>query len=144
MSRLAAVRRFALIALALAFLVAGCGGGEVVAPTAGTVEGTLPTTGGGVGEGDAASGKSLFEAQGCNGCHTYTPAGSNASVGPNLDDLAEHAQAADQGSVEEYAATSITNPGAYVTPGFPNGVMPPYDSLSDQQVADLVAFLTTP
>ncbi|MFN2468192.1 MAG: cytochrome c family protein [Gaiellaceae bacterium] len=138
------MRRFAPFALVLAFVLAGCGGGEVVAPTAGTVEGTLPTTGGGTAEGDAAKGKSLFEAQGCNGCHTYTPAGSNASVGPNLDELAEHAQAADQGSLEEYTAVSITNPGAYIVPGFPSGVMPPYDSLSDQQVADLVAFLTNP
>jgi len=38
---------------------------------------------------------------------------------------------------------SITDPGAYVQPGYPNGVMPSsYTSLTAQQLADLVAFLT--
>ncbi|MBA2357043.1 MAG: cytochrome c [Actinobacteria bacterium] len=138
------MRRVALIALLLVLGAAGCGGSEVVAPTAGTVEGTLPSTGGSTGDGDASDGKSLFASQGCNGCHTYTPAGSKASVGPNLDELAKHAEAANQGSVEEYTAVSIENPGAYIAPGFPENVMPAYASLADQQVADLVAFLTNP
>ena len=140
MSRLAAVRRVCLLALALALLAAGCGGGEVVAPTAETFEGTTEQA----AKGDAAAGKSLFSAQGCNACHTFTPAGSKAAIGPNLDQLAEHAEEAGQGSVEEYATASIKNPNAYVTPGFPQGVMPAYDSLSEQQVADLVAFITQP
>jgi mono/diheme cytochrome c family protein len=91
--------------------------------------------------GDPAAGKQLFTAQGCNACHTFKPAGSNAKVGPDLDNLAADATKANRGSVQQYTAESITDPGAYVVPGFPNGVMPKF-TLSDKQVADLVAFLT--
>jgi mono/diheme cytochrome c family protein len=92
--------------------------------------------------GDPAAGKQLFAAQGCNACHTFKPAGSNAKVGPDLDHLAADATKANRGSVPQYTAESITDPGAYVVPGYPNGVMPKF-TLSDKQVADLVAFLTT-
>jgi cytochrome c2 len=91
--------------------------------------------------GDAAAGKGLFTSQGCNACHTFKPAGSNAKVGPDLDNLAADAAKANRGSVQQYTAESITDPGAYVVPGYPNGVMPKF-TLSDKQVADLVAFLT--
>jgi cytochrome c551/c552 len=92
--------------------------------------------------GDAAAGKALFNAQGCNACHTFKPAGATAKVGPDLDNLAADAAKAKRGSPAEYAAESIKDPGAYVVPGYPNGVMPKF-SLTDKQVADLVAFLGT-
>ena len=88
--------------------------------------------------GNATAGKALFASQGCNACHTFRPAGSTAKVGPDLDDLAANAK---RGSVQEYTAESIEDPGAYVVAGYPNGVMPQFQ-LSDKQVADLVAFLT--
>ena len=135
------MKRAVLVLIGSCLVLAGCGGKEVVSPTAATVIGTLPKAGG-VSGGDAAAGKALFASQGCGGCHTFTPAGTNGKVGPDLDNLAADAQKANQGSVEEYAATSIKNPSAYTVPGFPAGVMPSYSSLSDQQVADLVAFLT--
>ena len=91
--------------------------------------------------GNTTAGKVLFASQGCNACHTFKPAGSTAMVGPDLDDLAANAQTANRGSVQEYTAESIEDPGAYVVPGYPNGVMPQFQ-LSDKQVADLVAFLT--
>jgi mono/diheme cytochrome c family protein len=91
--------------------------------------------------GNAAAGKALFASQGCNGCHTFKPAGSTGKVGPDLDDLAANAKTANRGSLEEYTAESIEDPGAYVVSGYPNGVMPKFQ-LSDQQVADLVAFLS--
>ena len=91
--------------------------------------------------GNATAGKALFASQGCNACHTFRPAGSTAKVGPDLDDLAANAQTANRGSVQEYTAESIEDPGAYVVAGYPNGVMPQFQ-LSDKQVADLVAFLT--
>jgi cytochrome c oxidase subunit 2 len=134
------MKRAVLVLIGSCLVLAGCGG-KVVSPTAATVIGTLPKAGG-VSGGDAAAGKALFASQGCGGCHTFTPAGTNGKVGPDLDHLAADAQKANQGSVEEYAATSIKNPSAYTVPGFPAGVMPSYSSLSDQQVADLVAFLT--
>jgi mono/diheme cytochrome c family protein len=91
--------------------------------------------------GDAAAGKTLFNAQGCSACHTFKPAGATAKVGPDLDNLAADAAKANRGTIEEYAAESIKDPSAYVVPGYPNGVMPAFTSLSDKQVGDLVAFL---
>jgi cytochrome c551/c552 len=94
--------------------------------------------------GDAAAGKALFASQGCSSCHTFKPAGSTATVGPDLDDLAANAQKANRGSLEQYTKESIVDPGAYVVPGFANGVMPTnFASLGDQKIADLVAFLTS-
>jgi len=93
--------------------------------------------------GDAAAGKALFSAQGCVACHTFKPAGATAKVGPDLDNLAADAAKANRGSVEAYAAESIKNPTAYTVPGYPSGVMPSFSSLSDKQVGDLVAFLTS-
>jgi cytochrome c oxidase subunit 2 len=114
----------------------------VVAPTPETVIGTVPQASTTVAKGDPAAGKQLYASNGCGGCHTFTPAGSTGKVGPNLDHLAIDARKANKGSLEQYTADSIKNPGDYVVPGYPNGVMPTFSSLSDQQVADLVAFLT--
>lgn len=93
-------------------------------------------------KGDAAAGKSLFTAQGCTACHTYKPAGATAKVGPDLDNVAADAAKANRGPVDQYIAESIRDPTAYTVPGYPKGVMPPFQ-LSDKQVDDLVAFLTT-
>jgi mono/diheme cytochrome c family protein len=140
LSRLAAVRRRALILVACGLALAGCSGAKTVSPAPQTVEGTLPTTP--QATGDPAAGKQLFTAQGCNSCHTFTPAGSKGTVGPDLDKLAADAQKAGQ-PLADYTQTSITDPNGYVVSGFPKGVMPTtYSSLSDQQIADLVAFLT--
>ena len=125
----------------MALVAAGCGSKGVVAPTPQTVIGSLPTATG-VAKGDAAAGKQLYTSNGCGGCHTFKPAGSTGKVGPDLDKLAADAQKANQGSLEQYTTESIKNPGAYVVPGFQNGVMPAFTSLSGQQLADLVAFLT--
>ncbi len=92
--------------------------------------------------GDAAAGKQLFTSQGCTACHTFTPAGSAGTVGPNLDHLAADVRKANRGSLEQYATESIEDPGAYVVPGYPDGVMPTtFASLGDKKIADLVAFL---
>jgi len=93
-------------------------------------------------KGDPAAGKQLFAANGCASCHTFKPAGATGKVGPDLDNLAADAQKANQGPVDAYAAESIKDPGAYVVPGFPNGVMPSFASLGDKKITDLVAFLT--
>jgi mono/diheme cytochrome c family protein len=94
--------------------------------------------------GDPVAGKAVFAATGCGSCHTYGPAGSTGKVGPDLDHLAADAQKANQGSVGNYTKMSIVDPGSYVVPGFPSGVMPPgYGTeLSPKQIDDLVAFLT--
>jgi hypothetical protein len=43
--------------------------------------------------------------------------------------------------VAEFTRESLENPDAYVEEGFPSGVMPEFGG-DDQQLADLVAFLT--
>jgi mono/diheme cytochrome c family protein len=104
----------------------------------------IPTTAPGAPKGNPAAGKQLFSANGCTACHTYTPAGSSATVGPNLDNLAVDAQKANRGPLDQYTAESIEDPNAYVVPGFAQGVMPGTfgQTLSKAQIADLVAFLT--
>ena len=141
------MRRLALLAL-LAVLATGCGttvpggGRKVTTPTPVTVVGTLPSQTG--PPGNATRGKAIFNANGCGACHTYTPAGSKGTVGPNLDNLAASAAKANQGSLAQYVLSSIVNPNGYIVPGFPANVMPPTfgQKLSKQQLADLVAFLT--
>jgi mono/diheme cytochrome c family protein len=136
--RLAPRMRRLLPLAALALTLAGCGGGTEVTPTPETVIGTVKEAPSG-----AAAGKAVYDANGCGSCHTYQPASSTGKVGPDLDKLAADATKANQGSLEDYTHESITDPNAYVVPGFPTGVMPAFkDSLTDAQLNDLVAFLT--
>jgi mono/diheme cytochrome c family protein len=124
--------------VALALLLAGCGG-ETVSPVPETVIGTIKQ-----GPSGSAAGKEIYASNGCGGCHTFKPAGSAGKVGPDLDKLAADAETAGDASVEDYTRESIEDPGAYVVPGYPNGVMPAYEGqLTESQVDDLVAFLTS-
>jgi mono/diheme cytochrome c family protein len=133
------VRRLAVIAV-FAALVAGCGGESTVAPTAETVEGTPPPAPQPQAKGNAAAGKSVFMQSGCGGCHTFKPAGTSGTTGPDLDKLPEFAKKANM-PLDEFVHESIVNPTAYVESGFPSGVMPAWSG-NDKQLADLVAFLT--
>jgi cytochrome c oxidase subunit 2 len=126
--------------LALAFLVAGCGGASVVSPTASEVVGKVATTP--TVTGDAKAGAKLFVSQGCGGCHTFKPAGTTGTVGPDLDKLAEYAKTANMGSLQQFTQESIASPSSYIEKGYPNS-MPDFGAtLSDKQIADLVAYLT--
>jgi mono/diheme cytochrome c family protein len=135
------MRRFAPL-LGVTLLVAGCGGGKTVMPTAQEVVGTTPTTTQAAAPaGNAQSGATLFRSKGCTGCHTFTPAGSKATVGPDLDKLPQYAQQAHQ-PLESFTRESIQNPGSYLQPGYQN-VMPNFgQTLSAKQISDLVAYLT--
>src|SRR4029453_18225933 len=88
-SRLARMRRL-LPFLALAFLLAGCGGAQTVLPTAETVVGSVPqtTTAQAAVKGDANAGKTLFTAQGCGGCPKVLGAGTNGRGGADPDQVA--------------------------------------------------------
>jgi mono/diheme cytochrome c family protein len=127
--------------LVLAFVLAGCGGKQIVSPTAETVVGTVAAEKQ-QAAGDAKEGATLFTAQGCGGCHVFKPAKSQGNVGPDLDKLADYAKTANQGSLEEFTHESIANPSAYIEKGYPNAMPNFGQTLSDKQIADLVAYLT--
>jgi len=129
--------------LALAFVLAGCGGAKTVMPTAQTVVGSVPTTTTTpAAAGNAKSGAALFASEGCTGCHTFKAANAHGTVGPDLDKLPQYAKAANMGSLDQFIHQSIVSPSSYIEKGYPNS-MPNFGaSLSDKQVADLVAFLT--
>jgi cytochrome c551/c552 len=120
------------------------GGGGSTTVSGSTTKSATTTSGGGGGGGGAGgaggNGKALFTSNGCNSCHAYKPAGSNAKIGPDLDNLAKYARQAKQ-PLEAFTRESIVNPKAYVQPGY-QPVMPSFSSLSKDQVDALVAFLT--
>ena len=163
------MRRLLLFAVIAALLV-GCGGGEETTATPETVDTTATQTetgetetgetqtetgetqtetgetetetdgDEGAVEGDPAAGQQVYEANGCGSCHTFEPAGSMGMTGPSLDELPDLAENANQ-PLGEFTRTSITNPNEYVEEGYPEGVMPAYDQLSDEELNNLVAFL---
>jgi mono/diheme cytochrome c family protein len=136
------VRRRVLFLVVCGLVLAGCSGGKTVSPTPQTVEGPLPTTP--QVTGDPAAGKVVFNgAGGCAGCHTFAPAGSKGTIGPDLDKLAADAQTAGQ-PLQAYTESSLTDPDGYIAPGFQKGIMSASccSQLSEKQVADVVAFLT--
>jgi cytochrome c oxidase subunit 2 len=98
---------------------------------------TAPTTTGGGEEasGDAAAGRQVFSSSGCGSCHVFEAANAAGTVGPNLDESL-------QGKDAAYVERAIVEPNADVAEGYQPGIMPSFEQLSDEQVNDLVAFLT--
>ncbi len=97
---------------------------------------------GGASGSATAAGKTIFVSNGCNGCHTFKPAGANGTVGPDLDKLSEAAQKAGQ-PLNAFIRQSIVDPNAYIAPGYPRGVMPEtFASLPKAQLDALVKFLS--
>ena len=122
----------ALVAVALALVAAGCGGDDedTATPTVTETTGGTETDGGATTdepvEGDVANGEEVFATAGCGGCHTLSAAGTNGSVGPNLDD----------------ASPSYDKVVERVTNG--QGVMPSFkDDLSAQEINDVAAFVSS-
>ena len=126
----------ALAALALAALLAACGNKETRDTAPETVVGSLPADTGGApaetgeepsapaGEGDPAAGEAVFASAGCGSCHTLEAAGSNGTIGPNLDDAQPPL---------ELVIDRVTN-------GM--GAMPPFGAtLSEQEIADVAAYV---
>ena len=105
---------------------------------------TKSQTGGGAAGAGARrppSGKALFVSNGCDGCHTFKPAGAKGTVGPDLDKLPDFARRAGK-PLEQFIRESIVNPDAYVEPGYPKGVMPStFASLPPAQIDALVKYL---
>ena len=104
-----------------------------------TAPATAPTAG------NAAKGKAVFLASGCASCHTFKAAGTSGTIGPNLDTtLSADAKNAHTPLVA-FVRESIVKPNAYISPGYPKGVMPQTfaTQLSSKQLADLVFFITS-
>jgi cytochrome c oxidase subunit 2 len=94
-----------------------------------------------LGGGGGSSGKAVFTANGCDTCHTFTPAGANKKIGPDLDNLKQEAQRAGQ-PLEQFIRQSIVDPNAYVEPHYPKGIMPTaFSSLPKDQLDALVTYL---
>ena len=106
-------------------------------PTPETVVGTVPGEVD-LSQGDPEAGSNIFTNvadPACSTCHAFGPADSDATVGPNLDEVL-------QGQSPESILESIVNPSAEITPGFDDLMPKDYaEQLSTQQLADLVAFL---
>ena len=88
--------------------------------------------------------KAIFISAGCGACHTFKPAGTNAKVGPDLD-AAPEADAKKAGmALDAFVKQSITDPNAYIAPGFQKGIMPGTfgKTLSATQLAALVSYIT--
>jgi mono/diheme cytochrome c family protein len=77
----------------------------------------------------AQAGKALFSSSGCMGCHTVN--GQGGKVGPNLSNEGN------SGHSSQWLATQIRNPRKHNS----QTIMPPYNSLTDQKVNNLVTYL---
>jgi mono/diheme cytochrome c family protein len=102
--------------------VAGTGKPPAPAPTP-TPTPTTPVEPG--APGDAAAGKVVFTSS-CGGCHTLADAGTNGSIGPNLDD---------QPRSSELVTERVTNG---------KGAMPSFsETLTETQIADVSAYVSS-
>lgn len=92
------------------------------------------------GPGDPTNGEALFAAH-CASCHAVT---DTAGAGPGMAGVTE--RAAEYGldmSARDYLVESIVEPGAYLVEGYAN-IMPSYaETLTADEIDDLVAYLLT-
>jgi len=92
-----------------------------------------------------AAGKVVFSSSGCAGCHTFAPANSNGTIGPDLDKAPAADAAADHNmDLRAFLKQSIIDPNAYIAKGgYSAGTMPGTfgTSLTQTQIGDLVAFI---
>jgi cytochrome c oxidase subunit II len=92
----------------------------------------------GGGGGVAPDGKSLFTSvqPSCGSCHTLSDASATGTIGPNLDEVLKGKDAA---AIQE----AIEDPGAEVTQGFQDGIMPTNygDTLQPEEIKALTDYL---
>lgn len=115
-----------LVLAATALLATGCGGESEGAPTAETVSGVQTTTPPQTG-GDPVAGKKIFTQvanPSCGSCHILEDAGTDGTIGPNLDQAQPDL---------DLAIDRVTNG---------KSPMPSYkDQLTEQQIADVAAYV---
>jgi mono/diheme cytochrome c family protein len=106
--------------------VAGIGDPSATEPGPTPAPTPEPPAGGGGTTGEVAAGKEVFATAGCATCHTLADAGSNGSVGPNLDEAKPNAA---------LVVTRVTNG---------QGAMPPFKGqLNATQIADVAAYVSS-
>jgi cytochrome c2 len=101
--------------------------------------------------GDPARGQDIFEhglngAPACVNCHNRANSGKvGFAIGPGLKTISERAAVRVEGlTAPEYIEQSIRTPSAFVVPGFQNIMYNKFaHDYSDQDIADLVAYLLT-
>lgn len=101
--------------------------------------------------GDPARGQELFQhglndAPPCSSCHNAAVSGkSGFAVGPGLKGIHERAASRVEGlTAPEYIENSIRNPADYLVAGYQPIMYPLFaEKYSDQDIADLVAYLMT-
>jgi cytochrome c oxidase subunit 2 len=93
---------------------------------------------GGGGESAAADGKTIFTSEegGCQGCHTLSDAGANATIGPDLDKALA-------GASKAQIRESIVKPNAEIEKGYSPDIMPQNfeETLGADRVDALVDYL---
>jgi cytochrome c oxidase subunit 2 len=91
--------------------------------------------------GGGGPGLAVFRSAGCAGCHTFKPAGSNATTGPDLDNLRADAQRAGK-PFQQFVRESIVDPNAFVEKGYQPNIMPStFKTLPKEQLDALVQYL---
>ncbi len=100
-----------ILLLALIPALAGCGGGG--------------DDGNGDATGSDSPGAKIFAAQGCGSCHTFKPAGSSGTIGPNLD----------ESTIDEVEAIEQIRDGGGGMPAFA-------EKLTFQEIEDVAKFVT--
>jgi len=96
------------------------------------------------GEDPVAAGREIFTSAGCNACHTLADADATASVGPDLDELAQVAEDRSPDlNAEEYVRESIVDPPAIAVKGYDGTTMPGgyEDQLTPEEIDTLVTYL---
>ena len=112
--------------------------------TSGTTTSAATTTSS--GGGNAAAGQAVFASNGCGSCHTFQPASSTGTIGPNLDTAPTADAKADHNmALAAFVKESIVNPDAYIAKGFNKGLMPTTfgNTIKGTQLNDLVAFIVS-
>ena len=89
--------------------------------------------------GDAGAGETLFNGNGCSGCHST---GDNKVVGPGLAGVYDRAGSRTSLDADAYIAQSVREPGAFIVDGF-SPLMPVFAQFSDDDVSNLIAYLKT-
>lgn len=126
------------LSLVLLLSLAACGGSGESASSEGEEQ---PIAG------DAAAGKKVFTevaAPVCSSCHSMDP--DTTIIGPSIAGVGSRAGSRVAGkSAEDYLHESIVAPDAFVVDGFAAGLMNQTygTTLSEQQIADLVAYMLT-